>query len=522
MAPLVAAAGGPSSAAGLLALQRVAGNAPVARLFESGRHVRDDSGGHDQVVPRDTGQPDPVQRSAVHDVVRSAGRPLAGGLRAEMEARLGADFSDVRLHTDAAGHTAAESVRAEAFTSGSHIAFRHGGFDPSTVAGKHTLAHELTHVVQQRSGPVAGTDVGDGLRVSDPSDRYEREAEATATRVMAAPPEQVAAARTAGAHPSTGAGSARPVQRARGQAKAKAKAKAPAPAPPVESPYERLVRAVGERIEGFAKLLPNEQEDVLLAACGVVPDNVITIEVAENDLEEGVDNIKKEMTSSQYRPRYETGGGTSDWAAASITAEHTRLRNEPGNPWKNQTTLHHKISRRNLSTLFTAAAKADQAEVQPLYIFLDTLKDRVGSTSYQKLLWNMPANLEMGPASDTRRDDPNADFDRNIRDGRQNDPTLGCSVNGRPYDRSAGLGLEQDSRTPRGSRRGARADCQLPGDPLPTPAGPVEQGRRQIREDRVTRASRPSGHPGRALGAGPCDRLRGRPDRQGFSGITQE
>ncbi|WP_260614584.1 DUF4157 domain-containing protein, partial [Streptomyces sp. WAC02707] len=52
---------------------------------------------------------------------------------------------------------------------------------------RHTLAHELTHVIQQRRGPVAGTDDGGGLRISDPSDRYEREAEANATRVMSRP-----------------------------------------------------------------------------------------------------------------------------------------------------------------------------------------------------------------------------------------------------------------------------------------------------------------------------------------------
>jgi hypothetical protein len=118
-----------------------------------------------------------------------------------MEARLGADFSDVRLHTDAAGHTAAESVQAEAFTSGSHIAFRRGGFNPATAAGKHTLAHELTHVVQQRSGPVAGTDVGGGLRVSDPSDAFERQAEANATRAMSTESGTVTRPEAAG-HPT--------------------------------------------------------------------------------------------------------------------------------------------------------------------------------------------------------------------------------------------------------------------------------------------------------------------------------
>jgi hypothetical protein len=49
------------------------------------------------------------------------------------------------------------------------------------------LAHELTHVVQQRSGPVEGTPGGDGVSVSSPSDRFEREAAATADHVMSAP-----------------------------------------------------------------------------------------------------------------------------------------------------------------------------------------------------------------------------------------------------------------------------------------------------------------------------------------------
>jgi hypothetical protein len=52
---------------------------------------------------------------------------------------------------------------------------------------RHTLAHELTHVIQQRSGPVSTTPTGDGVAVSDPGDRFERAAEANAHRVMAGP-----------------------------------------------------------------------------------------------------------------------------------------------------------------------------------------------------------------------------------------------------------------------------------------------------------------------------------------------
>ena len=98
-----------------------------------------------------------------------------------MEARLGADFSDVRLHSDATARRSAAEVGARAYTSGSHVVIGEGGGD------SRTLAHELIHVIQQRRGPVAGTDNGSGLRVSDPSDRFEKEAEAGAARAMSAP-----------------------------------------------------------------------------------------------------------------------------------------------------------------------------------------------------------------------------------------------------------------------------------------------------------------------------------------------
>ncbi|MCC3778962.1 DUF4157 domain-containing protein [Streptomyces sp. UNOB3_S3] len=169
----------------LLALQRLAGNATVVQMVRrtgaSGaaqdrhRHRHGPGRGHGE-ERRPT-----AQRSAVHDVLRGGGRPLDGRSRADMEARFGADFSDVRIHTDAAAHASAAELGAAAYTSGSHIVAGPSGVD------RHTLAHELAHVLQQRSGPVAGTDRSDGLRVSDPSDRFEREAEATARRVMSRP-----------------------------------------------------------------------------------------------------------------------------------------------------------------------------------------------------------------------------------------------------------------------------------------------------------------------------------------------
>lgn len=153
----------------------------------------------------------------VRGVLRSPGRPLSAPLRQEMEGRLGADFSDVRVHTDAAADQAAEAVSAHAFTAGSHIAFRRGRYAPASAEGRHTLAHELTHVLQQRSGPVAGT--GEGIRVSDPADRFERAAQASAQRALTGP-QRTAAPAPPGAglagHPATPTGDAVPVQRAVG------------------------------------------------------------------------------------------------------------------------------------------------------------------------------------------------------------------------------------------------------------------------------------------------------------------
>ena len=66
-----------------------------------------------------------------------------------MEARFGVDFSAVRIHDDAADAHAARDLRAEAFTSGTDIVFGSGRYQPQSAAGRHLLAHELAHVVQQ-------------------------------------------------------------------------------------------------------------------------------------------------------------------------------------------------------------------------------------------------------------------------------------------------------------------------------------------------------------------------------------
>ncbi|WP_326705788.1 DUF4157 domain-containing protein [Streptomyces cyaneofuscatus] len=163
-------------------LQRSIGNAALAQMIEDQRHVHDPSRSRpDTPAATESEANTPVQRSSVHDVLRSPGRPLAEPVRTEMELRLGEGFESVRIHDGPSAARSASEIGARAYTSGDHVVLGHGGTD------KHTLAHELTHVIQQRQGPVTGTDTGSGLRVSDPSDHFERAAEANATAALARP-----------------------------------------------------------------------------------------------------------------------------------------------------------------------------------------------------------------------------------------------------------------------------------------------------------------------------------------------
>lgn len=86
---------------------------------------------------------------------RGGGRPLPVDARAFMEPRFGADFSGVRLHTGGEATQLNDQLQSRAFTHGSDIYLRRGYDDVTTPSGRQLLAHELTHVVQQRSGSLA-------------------------------------------------------------------------------------------------------------------------------------------------------------------------------------------------------------------------------------------------------------------------------------------------------------------------------------------------------------------------------
>jgi hypothetical protein len=148
----------------LLHLQRTAGNAGVVQMLADEAEAE----------------------SPVHDVVgKGGGTALDDATRGSMEASFGQSFSDVRVHTDEKASRSAESVGANAYTVGSDIVFKSGQFNTASTTGQRTLAHELTHVVQQRSGPVDGSDAPGGIRLSNPSDRFEQAADETAGQVVA-------------------------------------------------------------------------------------------------------------------------------------------------------------------------------------------------------------------------------------------------------------------------------------------------------------------------------------------------
>lgn len=80
---------------------------------------------------------------------KSKGSTLDNSVKSDMEGGFGTDFSNVRIHTDAESVKMNQQLGSQAFTQGNDIYFNEGKYDPSSDSGKHLLAHELTHTVQQ-------------------------------------------------------------------------------------------------------------------------------------------------------------------------------------------------------------------------------------------------------------------------------------------------------------------------------------------------------------------------------------
>jgi hypothetical protein len=94
--------------------------------------------------------------------VPSRGEPLPASARAWMEPAFGADLCAVRVHDNAEAAAAARAEHAHAFTAGRDIYFNEGRYDPRAEDGRHLLAHEVAHVLQQ-------TGLDHGMRATEAS-----------------------------------------------------------------------------------------------------------------------------------------------------------------------------------------------------------------------------------------------------------------------------------------------------------------------------------------------------------------
>ncbi len=123
-----------------------------------------------------TDEPGVAGSSGAQAGLRTPGQKLEPTIRAQMEQRFGEDFGDVQVHTDTGS---AQVLDARAYTVGHDIVL--GGEESlaSSATGQQLLAHELTHVVQQRKN----SDQTASTRVSQPGDRAEHEATTVAQEV---------------------------------------------------------------------------------------------------------------------------------------------------------------------------------------------------------------------------------------------------------------------------------------------------------------------------------------------------
>lgn len=113
-----------------------------------------------------------------------AGRPLPREIGRRMSDHLGHDLSTLRVHDDPEAARITTSLQAKAFTHGDDLYFAKGAYQPTTHSGLHTLAHEVGHVVAQRSGLDRGA--SGPLTVGRADDPAERLADRTAESTLAA------------------------------------------------------------------------------------------------------------------------------------------------------------------------------------------------------------------------------------------------------------------------------------------------------------------------------------------------
>ncbi|MEO1127192.1 MAG: DUF4157 domain-containing protein [Cyanobacteria bacterium J06639_16] len=94
----------------------------------------------------------PVSNELEADIQNEKGKghALEPNLQQKMGQAMGTDLSGVKIHTDTKADQLSQAIQAKAFTTGSDVFFRQGEYNTSSKGGQEVIAHELTHIVQQR------------------------------------------------------------------------------------------------------------------------------------------------------------------------------------------------------------------------------------------------------------------------------------------------------------------------------------------------------------------------------------
>lgn len=121
-------------------------------------------------------------RGSLMDMKAQGGSALPGDMAANFGAKLGADFSSVRVHEGPAAHAATAAMGAVAFTNGNDIALS-AGFDMGSAFGQHVMAHELVHVAQNQRSSGNAMEVASFADIGPSTSPIEAEAEAGAAAI---------------------------------------------------------------------------------------------------------------------------------------------------------------------------------------------------------------------------------------------------------------------------------------------------------------------------------------------------
>ncbi|HEY8401456.1 MAG TPA: DUF4157 domain-containing protein [Cytophagaceae bacterium] len=121
-----------------------------------------------------------AQRKEAENSSNGLSSTLPGDLKGKMENSFSTDFSDVKIHKDS---SEAAQLEAQAFTRGNDIHFAPGTYNPASEKGQQLLAHEMTHVVQQRSNKVTPTTQLNGQAIND-DPALEKEADVMGAKAL--------------------------------------------------------------------------------------------------------------------------------------------------------------------------------------------------------------------------------------------------------------------------------------------------------------------------------------------------